>query len=128
MTVIISDSGFSTDDWPVLYGRADILEISSDFDFRALKTVITHKTAIRIEFPHFTDGRGFGIAKILRASGFVGCLRAFGDVLPDQFAMARRVGFDEIEITDDHATRFPEAQWLYRSPWATHDYQQKLQA
>ena len=40
--------------------------------------------------------------------------------------MARRAGFDEVEISDDLATRQPEDQWLARANWQAHDYQARL--
>jgi hypothetical protein len=47
-------------------------------------------------------------------------------VIADQYAMARRAGFDEIEISDDLAARQPEDQWLFRADWRAHDYQSRL--
>ena len=40
--------------------------------------------------------------------------------------MARRVGFDEVEIDDALAARQPEAEWLFRANWTKHDYQARL--
>ena len=40
--------------------------------------------------------------------------------------MARRSGFDEVEISDDLAARQPEDQWQARADWAAHSYQQRL--
>jgi len=40
--------------------------------------------------------------------------------------MARRSGFDEVEISDDLALRQPEDQWLCRTNWQAHDYQARL--
>ena len=83
-------------------------------------------TVIRVAFPSFADGRGFTIARQLRRAGFAGRLRATGHVIADQYAMARRAGFDEVEIGDDLAARQPEAQWLARADWRAHDYQSRL--
>ena len=83
-------------------------------------------TLIRIAFPSFSDGRGFTLARRLRQAGYTGRLRAAGHVLADQYAMARRSGFDEVEITHDLARRQPEEQWLARARWQTHDYQSRL--
>jgi hypothetical protein len=47
-------------------------------------------------------------------------------VLADQYAMARRAGFDEVEIDDALAARQPEAQWRARADWRAHDYQSRL--
>lgn len=50
----------------------------------------------------------------LRELGYTGRLRAVGPLIADQFRMARRVGFDELEIPDTMAARQPEAQWKLR--------------
>ena len=81
---------------------------------------------IRIDFPSFADGRGFTLAALLRRANYSGRLRARGHVLADQYAMARRAGFDEVEIDDALAARQPEEQWLDRATWQNHDYQSRL--
>jgi uncharacterized protein (DUF934 family) len=81
---------------------------------------------IRIDFPSSADGRGFTLARQLRALGYTGRLRAKGHVLADQYAMARRSGFDEVEISADLAARQPQDQWLARANWQAHDYQSRL--
>ena len=81
---------------------------------------------IRIAFPRFADGRGFTLAAILRRAGYTGRLRAHGHVIADQYAMARRAGFDEVEIDDTLAARQPEDQWLARANWQDHNYQAAL--
>ena len=53
---------------------------------------------IAIEFPRFTDGRGYSIARILRREGFTGELRAVGWVLRDQLHYMARCGFDAFEL------------------------------
>ena len=80
------------------------------------------------DFPSFADGRGFTLARRLRLIGYKGRLRARGHVLADQYAMARRSGFDEVEIDDALAERQPEDQWLRRANWQAHDYQSRLRA
>ncbi|NDI05146.1 MAG: DUF934 domain-containing protein [Rhodobacteraceae bacterium] len=65
-------------------------------------------------------------ARILRLMGFSGHLRAYGHVISDQYAMARRSGFDDVEVSKALATRQPEAEWLFRSNWSAHDYQTRL--
>jgi len=81
---------------------------------------------IRIDFPGPADGRGFTLAAILRRAGYKGRLRAKGHILADQYAMARRSGFDEVEIDDTLAERQPEDQWLARADWKAHNYQARL--
>ena len=62
----------------------------------------------------------------LRLKGYTGRLRAKGHVLADQYAMARRSGFDEVEIDHNLAARQPEDQWLARSNWQDNNYQARL--
>jgi len=47
-------------------------------------------------------------------------------VITDQYAMARRAGFDEVEIDDSLATRQPEPDWIARADWQADDYQARL--
>jgi uncharacterized protein (DUF934 family) len=83
---------------------------------------------VRVAFPAFSDGRGFTLARHLRAVGYTGRLRAKGHVIADQYAMARRVGFDEVEIPDDLAQRQPAEQWIFRADWREHDYRSRVRA
>lgn len=53
---------------------------------------------VALEFPKFTDGRGFSYARILRDRlGFKGEIRAIGQVLRDQYLFMLRCGIDTIE-------------------------------
>jgi uncharacterized protein (DUF934 family) len=57
---------------------------------------------IGVEFPKFTDGRGYSTAVLLRTRlGWRGELRALGDVLQDQLFALRRVGFDSFALRAD---------------------------
>jgi uncharacterized protein (DUF934 family) len=54
---------------------------------------------IAIEFPRFSDGRGYSIARLLRdRHGFTGELRAVGWVLRDQLYYMERCGFTAFEL------------------------------
>ena len=56
---------------------------------------------IAVEFPKFTDGRGYSFARVLRSRvGYVGELRAVGQVLRDQLFYMARCGFDSFELVD----------------------------
>ena len=81
---------------------------------------------VRIDFPSFADGRGFTIARMLRLTGYTGRLRAHGHVISDQYPMARRIGFDEVEISQDLAARQPQEQWKFRADWKDNDYQDRM--
>lgn len=64
--------------------------------------------AIAIEFPSFTDGRGYSHARLLRERfGWKGELRAVGDVGRDQLLYLSRCGFDAFVLKD--ASRLEEA-------------------
>jgi uncharacterized protein (DUF934 family) len=57
---------------------------------------------IAIDFPKFTDGRGYSIARLLRERyGYGGQVRAVGDVLIDQLFYMSRCGFDAFSLRED---------------------------
>ena len=67
---------------------------------------------IAIDFPKFTDGRGYSIARLLRERyGYRGKLRAVGDVLHDQLFYMLRCGFDSFAIK--HQELIPDALAAY---------------
>ena len=133
MSVIVTDAGFGPDGWkePIVALEdagedARAVDLPSDTDPATLAGKLSGLHLIRVDFPSFADGRGFTIARQLRLMGYDGVLRARGHVIADQYAMARRSGFDEVEISDDLATRQPEDQWRFRAQWQAHDYQARL--
>lgn len=133
MSVIVTDTGFSPDDWtsdvtPLAAAGPGVaaVDIPGDADPFALPAHIDRAALIRVAFAKSADGRGFTIASALRRRGYTGRLRAAGHVLADQYAMARRCGFDEVEIDDTLAARQPEAQWRARADWREHDYHSRL--
>lgn len=87
------------------------IDVPNDTNPQELAGLMNSVAAIRIPFPSFADGRGFSIAQALRRMGFNGLLRAKGNVLADQYPLALRSGFDEVEIPNDQAGRQPQAQW-----------------
>ena len=121
MSVIVTDTGFGSDDW-----RGEALELASDTAPETLSGAAKGQDMIVIDFPSVADGRGFTLARLLRVRGYTGRLRARGHVIADQYAMARRAGFDEVEIDDALAARQPEDQWLFRADWRAGDYQARL--
>ncbi|CAH0990254.1 hypothetical protein SIN8267_00346 [Sinobacterium norvegicum] len=56
---------------------------------------------VAINFPVFSDGRGYSYAEVLRRFGYSGELRAIGDVLKDQLYFYKRVGFDSYALRED---------------------------
>jgi uncharacterized protein (DUF934 family) len=76
---------------------------------------------VAVNFPKYTDGRGYSTARILRDRyKFAGELRAVGDILFDQLQLYERCGFDALEITDPVTLGLLEAG---RKPVMTHFYQ-----
>lgn len=134
-TVLVRDAGFVSDDWDGGFAAPDALaangicgvDLPSDVD-PAILAQFLNAPVIRIAFPSFADGRGFTLARRLRMLGYAGRLRAYGAVISDQYAMARRAGFDEVEIPAEMAARQPEGQWMFRANWQDHDYQSRLRA
>ena len=67
-----------------------------------LKGDVQKFSVIAVDFPKFSDGRGYSIAYNLRARlGYTGELRAIGDVLRDQLFYMQRVGFDAFATRPD---------------------------
>ena len=56
---------------------------------------------VAINFPKFTDGRGYSTARLLRERfGYTGELRAIGDVLHDQLFLMARCGFNAFALKE----------------------------
>ncbi len=135
MNIVVTDTGFGPDTWAHGFDTThDVspgatpkaIDITPDTDPGDLTPALATLEMIRVDFPSFADGRGFSIARRLRRLGYRGRLRARGHVLADQYAMARRCGFDEVEIDEALAARQPQDQWLARTNWTEHDYQFRL--
>ena len=136
--ILVHDTGFRDDDWRGTFvrwsGEEDLCALPDraalDIENTALAADIVpyfgRIALIRIAFPSHMDGRGFSLARHLRLLGYRGRLRAAGRILADQYAMARRSGFDEVEIDPVFAQRQSQEQWLFRADWRTHDYQERL--
>lgn len=121
MSVIVRDDGFHAEDF-----TGNIVDLVPETEFGMLATPIEGAELVRIAFPGFADGRGFTLARRLRALGYTGRLRAKGPLIADQYAMARRVGFDEVEIPDEMAERQPATQWQFRANWQAFNYRARL--
>ncbi|NKB28113.1 MAG: DUF934 domain-containing protein [Rhodobacteraceae bacterium] len=134
---IVRDDGFHVDDFhgPVVpldeaHPASIALDVPGDSDAAALKDNMDARF-IRIWFSGFADGRGFTLARQLRRLGFQVRLRAAGPLIADQYPLARKSGFDEVEPTPQILSRQPEAQWIARAPapaGPARDYQSRLAA
>ena len=75
--------------------------LAPDDDVQLLAEHLHRVQLIVIDFPQFTDGRGYSQARSLRDHfHFAGELRASGDVRPDQLLFMARAGIDAFEFTE----------------------------
>ena len=91
-----------------LLGRAGAGEIgvwfASDELASSAKDDLDKFALIAVDFPKFSDGRGYSIAFNLRKRlGYTGELRAIGDVLRDQLFQMQRCGFDAYATRQDRS-------------------------
>ncbi|MCA9541273.1 MAG: DUF934 domain-containing protein [Myxococcales bacterium] len=87
--------------------RAALAKRPGKIGVRVPNTVEPHELAVAldgvslvvIDFPKFTDGRGYSLARLLREQhGYRGRLRAAGDVMRDQIFNMARCGFDQFSL------------------------------
>jgi uncharacterized protein (DUF934 family) len=133
MSVIVTDTGFAPEDFPFEIVPLDAappgataVDLPNTADPAALRDRLGELRLIRIAFPAPGDGRGFTLARRLRGMGYRGRLRAAGPLIADQYPLARRAGFDEVEIPDALAARQPWPQWLAALAHRPHDYRSRL--
>jgi uncharacterized protein (DUF934 family) len=80
------------------------LWFASDEQAHAVKDDLGQFAVIAVDFPKFSDGRGYSIAFNLRKRlGYAGELRAIGDVLRDQLFQMHRCGFDAYATRQDRS-------------------------
>ena len=78
--------------------------IAADERFEQLKGDSDRFAVIAVDFPKFSDGRGYSIAyNVRKRLGYTGELRAIGDVLRDQLFSMSRVGFDAYATRQDRS-------------------------
>jgi uncharacterized protein (DUF934 family) len=77
-------------------------------------------SVIAVNFPKFSDGRGFSHAALIARHGFAGELRAVGNVLIDQIDYMRRLGFTAFEVRHAVTRRYLSEG---RNPAPRHYYQ-----
>ncbi|WP_336366565.1 DUF934 domain-containing protein [Marinobacter sp. C2H3] len=84
-------------------GRKDIgVWFDSDQEPEQLAAHVNELPVIAVNFPKFSDGRGYSTARLLRERyGYRNELRAVGDVLLDQLQFMKRCGFDAYVLRAD---------------------------
>lgn len=139
MSVIVTDTGFHPDDWTGGFVAATDLPrhpwavgLGVDADGTTDATALSRRfpaiALIRVRLRHFADTAGFALAQRLRGLGFAGRLRAQGHMLADQYTLARRAGFDEVEISARLALRQPAEHWRFRGNWRHSSFGSRLGA
>ncbi|MFM0340693.1 DUF934 domain-containing protein [Paraburkholderia fungorum] len=77
------------------------VQLVNDADPMTLAGRIGEIARIDLHFPHFTDGRAYSQAYLLRRRlAFKGDLRATGDVLIDQLVQMERTGFSSAVLKE----------------------------
>ncbi|MEL6921670.1 MAG: DUF934 domain-containing protein [Pseudomonadota bacterium] len=134
--IIITDAGFQEPTHLLLEEGLDALLsddlapavfIANDTNPDAVRPHFDRLELIIIDFPSFADGRGFSLATELRRLGYDKRLQARGQIISDQYAQARRCGFDEVAITIEQARRQPQAQWMEQVATIDETYQVRLE-
>ena len=75
-------------------------------DVTKLEPYLDRIALVAINFPAFNDGRGFSHASLLRDRlGYLGEVRAVGDVLIDQVPLMLRTGFTSFAVTNATAIK-----------------------
>jgi len=88
--------------------NATAVRIEPGDDARDLLPHLDRLRLIEVNFPAYTDGRGYSAARLLREAGYAGELRAVGDVLIDQLSNMKRCGFDS--FAPEHPLNEADAQ------------------
>ena len=90
---VVTDPAVTVDAFSEQTNAASV-RIEPGDDARDLLPRLEQLKLVEVNFPAYTDGRGFSSARILREAGYKGELRAVGDVLVDRISAMRRCGFD----------------------------------
>jgi uncharacterized protein (DUF934 family) len=88
--------------------NASAVRIEPGDDARALLPHLDRIALVEVNFPAWTDGRGYSSARILREAGFTGEIRAVGDIVIDMLSHLKRCGFDA--FAPEHALNPADAQ------------------
>lgn len=92
--------------------NASAVRIEPGDDARALLPFLDRLSLVEVNFPAWTDGRGYSSARVLREAGYMGELRAVGDVVIDMLSHLRRCGFDS--FAPEHALNMEDAKAAFK--------------
>jgi len=99
------------EEYDVLLSRKGRLGVtlSSDQPPALIEDDLERLDLVVVDFPKFTDGRGFSTARLLRERyGFTGEIRAAGHWIRDQMVFLKRCGVDAFSVSDEQSL----AGWL----------------
>lgn len=86
--------------WP--HAMAVGVRLDNAADVEALADDVSRLRLVALDFPKWTDGRAYSQARLLRSRlGYVGELRATGEVLADMLPLLERTGFDAVVLRAD---------------------------
>ncbi|MCB1407273.1 MAG: DUF934 domain-containing protein [Rhodobacteraceae bacterium] len=133
MTLLVTDSGFIPDDWAdgyvplaALSDTADpTLNVAVDLnspvlrsrEWDRLRAALPRIGLIRIRLRDFGDVEALDLASTLRRHQYGGRLRAHGAMLARCYTLARRAGFDEVELDPAQARRQTCEHWRNEPGW-----------
>ena len=128
MAALIRRGGTGRQRWPEAKAghaagaeAADVLRLEPADDPAQFAHRLGTVSRVEVNFPSFTDGRGYSIARLLRERhGYRGELRAVGDVQRDQLFYLARCGFDAFLLRDDEDAQAARS--------ALHDFSEAYQA
>jgi uncharacterized protein (DUF934 family) len=76
--------------------------LDSDDEAESVSLLVGQLPVIGINFPVFTDGRGFSLGRTIRERyQFAGELRAIGNFMQDQLFYLKRCGFDAFAVDEN---------------------------
>lgn len=81
--------------------EGEVLRLEPHDDPAAFAHRLDRVARIEVNFPKFSDGRGFSIARLLRERhGYKGELRAVGEVVRDHLYNMEAAGFDAFQLRE----------------------------
>lgn len=95
------------------HNSADILRVGGEESLENVEPHLERAKTVVVNFPAFTDGRGFSLGRLLRKrAGYEGQLIAEGPLIPDQYAFAIQCGFNAVKLEQGLFERHTEGDWF----------------
>lgn len=95
------------------HNSAEILRVEGHQSLDEILPHLDRAKTIIVNFPAFTDGRGFSLGRLLRKrTSFEGELIAEGPLIPDQYAFAIQCGFSAVKLSPELYERHGESHWF----------------